>query len=227
MQARIELQSICKHYRSGNGRLSVLKDASFSVEPGEFVAICGPSGAGKSTLLNIIGCLDRWDSGSYRLGDVLVNSLSDDRLADIRRHHIGFVFQFYNLIPRLDALRNVELPLVYQQVSGEQRREMAYRALEQVGLTTRAGASPAQLSGGEQQRVAIARALIKQSQIILMDEPTGNLDSGASKQIMDIIERLNSEGKTIIAVTHEAAVARYAKRVYDLRDGVLRIESEQ
>ncbi|MEO0092916.1 MAG: ABC transporter permease [candidate division WOR-3 bacterium] len=216
----IELRNITKIYRLGKNQLVALDNISFRVENGEFIAIMGPSGSGKSTLLNIIGLLDVPTRGQYLIDGVEVNELRESQLAQIRNEKIGFVFQNYNLLPRLTALANVELPLIY---SGNQRKrkEMALRALQAVNLLDRANHRPQELSGGEQQRVAIARALINEPSIILADEPTGNLDSKSGKEIMSILAELNKQGITIVMVTHDDTVASYAQRIIRLKDGAI------
>ena len=221
----IALNAVYKSYRMGEVVLPVLKDVSLTIDRGEFVAIMGPSGSGKSTLLNIIGCLDTLDTGSYRLGDVTIDSADDDALAQIRNRRLGFVFQFFNLLPRIDALRNVELPMVYAGVPAATRRARAQAALARVGLADRTRHAPAQLSGGQQQRVAIARALVNEPDVLIADEPTGSLDSAVSREIMDVFHALNAAGMTVAMVTHEAEIAAYARRIIFLRDG--RIEREQ
>jgi putative ABC transport system ATP-binding protein len=214
----IELQNIVKIYKMGEIEVPVLRGLSFHVDRGEMVAIMGPSGCGKSTLMNIIGCLDTPTSGSYFLDGADVSKLTDSQLAELRNKKIGFVFQTFNLIPRTPAVTNVELPLLYGNATNRTKRAM--EALEKVGLVERAQHKPNQLSGGEQQRVAIARAMVNNPSIILADEPTGNLDSKASLEIIQIMKRLNvEEGITIILVTHEHDIAIQAQRIVSLRDG--------
>lgn len=214
----IDLKNIVKNYKIGEIEVKVLHGLSFFVERGEMVAIMGPSGCGKSTLMNIIGCLDIPTSGSYLLDDVEVALLNDSQLAELRNKKIGFVFQTFNLLPRTPAVTNVELPLLYANATNRTKRAM--EALERVGLQDRAQHKPSQLSGGEQQRVAIARALVNDPQIILADEPTGNLDSKASSEIIQIMKRLNKEdGITVVIVTHEHDIAIEAQRIVSMRDG--------
>lgn len=216
--AVVELRDITRRYQMGSVEVSALRGVSLTIEHGEMVAIMGPSGSGKSTLMHIIGCLDQPTSGSYLLEGEEVARLGDDRLADIRSRRIGFVFQSFNLLPRMTALGNVELPLIYSGAPRSRARE----ALERVGLARRAGHRPSQLSGGEQQRVAIARALVNRPSFVLADEPTGNLDSASSHEIMDFLQRLNrDEGITFAVVTHEAYIAAYMRRVVRLRDGLV------
>jgi len=217
----IRMENIRKHYLLGEVTLPILKGVSLHIPSSEFVAIMGPSGSGKSTLLNIIGCLDAANEGTYHLDTIAVTDLVDDELSTLRRSKLGFVFQMFNLIPRISALRNVELPLVYAGVAPQERTKRALRALEMVELADRAGHVPAQLSGGQQQRVAIARALVNEPAVIIADEPTGSLDSVVAREIMDLFTGLHSQGKTIIMVTHEEDIAGYAQRILRLRDGRL------
>lgn len=217
----ILLQDIHKRYQLGDMPIPVLKGISLHIGQGEFVAIMGPSGSGKSTLLNIIGCLDVFDSGSYSLDGKAVAAESEDELSVVRNQKLGFVFQQFNLIPRINALRNVELPLIYSGVEPQIRRQKALQMLEKVGLADRAGHSPAQLSGGQQQRVAIARALVNSPAILIADEPTGSLDSQSGSEIMEIFTKLNNSGITIVMVTHEEEIAAHAGRVIRMRDGMI------
>ncbi len=210
-----------KTYDLGTQKLQVLRDVDLGIEPGEYVAIMGPSGSGKSTLMNILGCLDTPSSGRYELDGEQVAGMNEDQLADIRNRKIGFVFQTFNLLPRQSALSNVALPLVYSGVPASKRRQLALEALQAVGLGERAGHRPNELSGGERQRVAIARALINRPSIILADEPTGNLDTRTSAEIMKLFGDLHRAGNTIILVTHEPDIAEYAHRVVRLRDGAI------
>ena len=217
----ITLRGITKTYRMGKDNIvHALRGADLDVYPGEFVALMGPSGSGKSTMMNILGCLDVPESGSYVLAGEQVRQLNDDQLAAIRNTHIGFVFQTFNLLPRLNALENVELPLVYGG-GGRGRAQRARDALTAVGLGERMHHKPNELSGGQQQRVAIARALLNDPSIILADEPTGNLDSRSSAEILSIFQRLNDQGKTVVMVTHEPDVAEHCKRIVRMRDGVV------
>lgn len=217
----IQVSELVKTYRNDSIDLMVLKGISLSIERGEFVAIMGPSGSGKSTLLNILGCLDAVEGGQYRFNDTDISNASDDALALIRRNYIGFVFQLFNLIPRINALRNVELPLIYAQVPRAERMQRAREALDLVGLGERVFHAPSQLSGGQQQRVAIARALVNDPDVIIADEPTGSLDTENAREVMDILALLNKSGKTIILVTHEEHIAEYANRTIRVRDGKL------
>jgi putative ABC transport system ATP-binding protein len=199
----------------------VLKGVSLNIDAGEFVAIMGASGSGKTTLLNIIGCLDELNRGTYRLAGENVEQANDDRLAQLRSAHIGFVFQLFNLIPRISALRNVELPMIYNNIAPRLRRKRALESLERMGIADRADHVPAQLSGGQQQRVAIARALVNQPDILVADEPTGSLDSQTGAEIMQLFNSLNQAGMSIVMVTHEADIARHAHRIIHLKDGLV------
>lgn len=219
--AVIKLEEIHKVYHTGEVDVHAVRGVSLEIKPGEFVAIMGASGSGKSTLMNIVGCLDRATRGRYLLDGIDVSELGRDELADIRNQKIGFVFQGFNLLSRTTALENTELPMLYmhRHLSGHESRERALRALEIVGLAERADHHPNQLSGGQQQRVAIARALVNQPALLLADEPTGNLDSQTSIEIMGVFQKLNTEGITIVMVTHELDIAHYAKRNVIMRDG--------
>src|SRR5881398_2858598 len=219
----VKLIDVHKVYRTGEMEVPAVRGVSLDIRRAEFVALMGASGSGKSTLMNILGCLDRPTSGRYVLDDADVSGLDRDRLADIRNRKIGFVFQNFNLLPRTSARENVELPLLYnpQRLTNAQLREKADRVLASVGLAGREDHHPSQLSGGQQQRVAIARALINDPEIVLADEPTGNLDSRTSSEIMDIFQKLNERGITIVMVTHEADIAAYARRNIRMRDGMV------
>jgi putative ABC transport system ATP-binding protein len=223
-QEIIRLEDIFKIYRVGNQEVRALDGVSLSVFRNEYVAIMGPSGSGKSTLMNILGCLDSPDSGRYILNGTDVSEMDDGELADVRNREIGFVFQSFNLLPRYNALENVALPMVYAGVPAGERREKAAEALRSVGLEDRMDHRPNELSGGQRQRVALARALINSPSIILADEPTGNLDTHTSVEIMRLFDQIYSNGNTVIVVTHEEDIAAYAHRVIRLRDG--RIESD-
>ena len=216
----IELIDVVKVYRMGNVQVNALRGVSLRVAEGEFIAIMGASGSGKSTLMNIIGCLDLPTSGAYLLDGIDVSGLNDNQLAAIRNRKIGFVFQSFNLIPRSTAIHNVEMPLIYAGIS-QQRRQRAMAALDAVGLADRARHQPSELSGGQQQRVAIARALVTEPAILLADEPTGNLDSESSLEILKLLVELNDDGRTVVLITHENDIAAFAKRVVRLKDGLI------
>ena len=223
--ALIRIRDLTRRYDMGGETIHALRGVSLDVQPNEYVAIMGPSGSGKSTMMNLLGCLDTPSSGEYWLNGQEVSRLSDDALARVRNREIGFVFQTFNLLPRATALLNVELPLVYAGMPAGERRERAARALTQVGLTDRQNHRPNELSGGQRQRVAIARALVNEPSILLADEPTGNLDSTTSEEIMRVFAELHRAGQTVLMVTHEPDIAAYASRVITLRDG--RVESDR
>ena len=215
----IELDGVYRTYAMGGQTLHALNDVSEAIEAGDYVAVVGPSGSGKSTLLNVLGCLDRPTRGVYRLNGADVGSLSEEELSSIRRHKIGFVFQSFHLMSRLDAAENVAFPMVFAGVPRAERRERVAAALAAVGLEERAGHRPAELSGGEQQRVAIARATVMRPQLLLADEPTGNLDSSSGRHVMDVVEGMNADGLTLIVVTHDPAMASRANRALVMEDG--------
>ncbi|MGA1330439.1 MAG: ABC transporter ATP-binding protein, partial [Bacteroidia bacterium] len=221
----ITLQGVQRLYRMGDETIYALRGVDLTIARNEYVALMGPSGSGKSTLMNLIGCLDSPSAGSYWLNGHDVAGLSDNRLAEIRNSEIGFVFQTFNLLPRLSALDNVALPLIYAGINETQRRERAMEVLQQVGLGDRVSHKPNELSGGQRQRVAVARALVNRPSLILADEPTGNLDSKTSVEIMELFARIHSLGNTIVLVTHEEDIARHAHRMVRLKDGV--VESDQ
>ncbi|MDQ0231357.1 ABC transporter ATP-binding protein [Metabacillus malikii] len=223
----IQLSSITKSYKVGIETLDVLKDINLSIHDGEFVAIMGPSGSGKSTLMNVIGCLDSPSSGTYMLDEEDISTYKDEELAKVRNLSIGFVFQQFQLLPRLTALKNVELPMVYAGLNKKQREERAKQALEKVGLAERMNHLPNELSGGQKQRVAIARSIVNEPKLILADEPTGALDTKTSISIMEQFTALNEEGTTVILVTHEQEVADYAKRIITVRDGLILSDEER
>ena len=215
----LELADVGKTYRSGSLEVDALRGVSVTIDRGEFVAISGPSGSGKSTLMHILGCLDVPTSGSFHLAGEDVSAMDEDQLADVRNRHIGFVFQQFNLLPYLTAWRNVELPLVYAGIDRAERRRRALLALDQVGLADRADHKPGELSGGQQQRVAVARALVTEPALILADEPTGNLDSTSTQEVLDLFDELNRRGRTVVLITHESDVAARAGRTVQIRDG--------
>lgn len=221
MKALVEVQNISKIYNEGEGdnEVRALDGVSLSIQEGEFVAIIGQSGSGKSTLMNQLGCLDVPTSGRYFLHGIDVSNMTDDELSDVRNQEIGFVFQGFNLIPGLTALENVELPLIYRGVGRRERNELSNKALEAVGLKERKKHRPAEMSGGQQQRVAIARAIAQAPPIILADEPTGNLDSASSREIINILRKLHAEGRTVILITHDPGVASQAERIITISDG--------
>ncbi|MCM1534442.1 MAG: ABC transporter ATP-binding protein [Clostridium sp.] len=227
MSALVEIRDMCKVYNPGENEVRALDHVSVDIAEGEFVAIIGQSGSGKSTLMNMLGCLDVPTSGIYRLHGQDVSHLSDDELSDIRNREIGFIFQGFNLIPSLTALENVELPLIYRGVGRKERQELSGRALEKVGLGHRMEHKPAEMSGGQQQRVAIARAIAQAPPVILADEPTGNLDSNSSREIMGILRELHSEGRTVILITHDNDIAAQAKRVIKIKDGHVESDSAE
>ncbi len=216
-----QMEGINKYYQMGEEQMHILKDISLTIEPGEYLSVLGPSGSGKSTLMNIIGCLDTPTTGSYTLHGAATQDMTEKELARIRSQEIGFIFQNSQLLPRLNALRNVELPLIYAGVPPRERHRRAVQMLERVGLSDRMYHMPNQLSGGQQQRVAIARALVGNPSILLADEPTGALDQATGKQVMALFNELNQEGRTIVMITHDMNIAAYARRVVHIIDGVL------
>ena len=217
----IEMHDVCKNYVSGDISVPALKNVNFSMEAGEYVAIMGPSGSGKSTMMNIVGCLDRLSSGVYILDGKDVSETTEDQLSDIRLEKLGFVFQSFQLLAQETALENVSLPLVYKGIPRKERREIAAAALERVGLADRMNFLPNQLSGGQKQRVAIARAVVNHPKLLLADEPTGALDSTSGRQVMELFRELNSEGVSILMITHDADIAKHADRHQVIRDGIL------
>lgn len=222
----ISMRNLGKIYKNGSIEVEALRNTNINIKKKEFVAIMGPSGSGKSTLMNIIGCLDKSTSGEYWLDAINISTLNEVELAKIRNLKIGFVFQSFNLLPRITALQNVELPMIYAGVSSKERRRRATDALERVGLEQRMHHKPNEMSGGQKQRVAIARALVNSPAIILADEPTGNLDSTSGEEIMTVFQDLNKEGVTIVLVTHEPDIAEHCKRVLKFRDGLLISDKE-
>lgn len=227
MSALVQIEDMCKIYNPGENEVRALDHISLEIDDHEFVAIIGHSGSGKSTLMNMLGCLDVPTSGSYKLRGIDVSSMSDDELSDIRNKEIGFVFQGFNLIQNLTAVENVELPLIYRGVGRKERLELAVAALEKVGLGHRLDHKPAQMSGGQQQRVAIARAIAQAPPIILADEPTGNLDSGSTKEIMQILKELHKEGRTVIIITHDNEIADQTERRIRIKDGQVEFDSKR
>ena len=223
----IRLEKISRRYQMGAEIIHALREVSLDIRRGEYVAIMGPSGSGKSTLMNLIGCLDTPSSGLYQLNGVQVSQMDDNRLAEIRNKEIGFIFQTFNLLPRSDALRNVELPLIYAGVPAEERRQVALEALTNVGLADRIHHKPNELSGGQRQRVAVARALVNKPSILLADEPTGNLDTKTGEIVLGTFQKLNKEhGRTVILITHEPDVAEHAARIITIRDGLITADSK-
>lgn len=227
MGVLVQIEDMCKIYNPGENEVRALDHVSVSIEEGEFVAIIGQSGSGKSTLMNMLGCLDVPTSGRYILNGQDVSALKDDELSDIRNQEIGFIFQGFNLIPNLTALENVELPLIYRGVGRGERNALSRKALEKVGLGHRMHHKPAEMSGGQQQRVAIARAIAQAPPVILADEPTGNLDSHSTGEIMEILKELHREGRTVILITHDNEIAARAKRVIKIKDGRIEADSAQ
>lgn len=227
MSELINLQNIYKIYNSGENEVRALDGINLKIEENEFVAIIGQSGSGKSTLMNTLGCLDVATSGNYMLHGKDVSGMTDDELSDIRNQEIGFIFQGFNLIQNLTAIENVELPLIYRKVEKKKRKELSMEALEKVGLGKRISHKPSEMSGGQQQRVAIARAIAQAPPIILADEPTGNLDSASTGEIMEIIRSLHSEGRTIILITHDNEIAQQAERIIKIKDGKIESDSKE
>ncbi len=222
--ALVELRNVSKIYRLGDEEIRALDDVTLDIEEGEFISIIGPSGSGKSTLMHILGCLDSPSKGTIRLDGIMIEHASAGQLAALRNRKIGFVFQFFNLLPKLNVLQNVELPMIYSGIGGKERRERAMKALESVDLANRAKHRPSQLSGGQQQRVAIARALVNDPRIIFADEPTGNLDSHTGDAILNLFRQLSEEGRTIVLVTHDPEIAAVTPRRIEIRDGKIAIK---
>lgn len=218
----LEMQHIYKNYQQGKLEVPVLKDVNFLMEEGEYVAIMGPSGSGKTTLMNLIGCLDKPTAGNFLLDGMDVSKCSENEMSDMRLHKLGFVFQSFHLLAKQSAIENVMMPLNYAGVPKKQRREIAFAALERVGLADRVDFLPNQLSGGQMQRVAIARAIVNSPKLLLADEPTGALDSKSGQQVMELFQKLNEEGVTVLMITHDSEIAQHAKRTVLIRDGVLK-----
>lgn len=224
--ALVELRNVSKIYRLGEEEIRALDDVSLDIEAGEFISIIGPSGSGKSTLMHILGCLDSPSTGTIRLDSVMIQDASPRELASIRNRKIGFVFQFFNLLPKLNVLQNVELPMIYSGIPGKERRERSMAALEAVGMANRAKHRPSQLSGGQQQRAAIARALVNNPRIVFADEPTGNLDSHTGEAILQLFRKLSQEGRTIVLVTHDPEIAAVTPRRIEIRDGKIAVKMD-